>query len=101
MMTTNGLLAFYHGATDDVSRLKVLIYILERTDRNTYLFNGSLDDIAHGAGVSFSTAFKTMQVCQQEGFIKNIRRGLWHIEQNVFEEEKDAEPFMMIRNYCR
>ena len=100
MMTTDGLLVALNAA-DDVSRLKVVIYVLEHTDRRSYIYSGSIDDVARGARVSYSTAAKAMQLCQTAGLIKKVDRCRWHVEDSVFEGSADEEPFVMIRNYIK
>ena len=97
-MTIYEIMDFFESSGSDISRLKVIVYILEHTDPRSYIFSGSFDDIARKTGVSFSTVSKTMQACRQAGLIKPISHASWHIEDNVFEENPD-EPCIAIRNY--
>ena len=99
MITTDGLLKLSENVYCDTVRLKVVLYILEHTDRHTYLYKGSLDDIARGSGVSFSAVQNTMKACQNANLISFVSRGLWRIEERVFEPEDGEEPFAIIRNY--
>lgn len=98
MMKTDVFLKTMQCVNLDTSRLRVIFYILERTDPKTYIFNGSADEIAKAVSVSYSTVTQTLKAAQEAGLLKHVGRSTWHIEDDVFDSHGE-EPIFAIRNY--
>jgi len=100
MMTTNDFVKMAEAVNVDTCRLRIIFYVLERTDPKSYYFNGSYDEISRGAGTSYTAVVHAMKAAQDAGLLKRIGNSRWHIEKDVFESHGE-EPLMLIRNYSR
>lgn len=90
-MTTTDLYEMFEASGMNMSRLKVIMYVISNTNPYTSEFLGSYDTIARETGVSKDIVAMIMQFMQDEGLIKKVGRGAWRFaERFIFGMDEKA-----------
>ena len=97
-MTIYDLMDMLELADVKLPRLKVIIYILEHSNFNTFEFKGSYDDIAKATNVSYSTVAETVQSGIEEGILFKKGPRLLGVDKNILTDS--GECALEFRNYA-